>query len=47
MNTFVIALILFAVTYVLLFTLPKYRAYVALGSAVVFTIWLSFICTDV
>lgn len=47
MNTFVIALILFAVTYVLLFTLPKYRAYVALGSAVVFTIWLSFICGDV
>ena len=47
MNTFVIALILFAVTYVLLFTLPKYRAYVALGSAVVFTIWLSFICGDI
>ena len=47
MNTFVIALILFAVTYVLLFALPKYRAYVALGSAVIFTIWLSFICGDV
>ena len=41
MNTFVIALILFAVTYVLLFSLPKYRAYVALASAVVFTVWLS------
>ena len=47
MNTFVIALILFAVTYVLLFALPKYRAYVALGSAVVFTVWLTFICKDV
>jgi len=47
MNTFVIALILFAVTYVLLFALPKYRAYVALGSAAVFTVWLSFICKDV
>lgn len=47
MNTFIIALILFAVTYVLLFALPKYRAYVALGSAVIFTIWLSFICSDV
>ena len=34
-------------TYVLLFALPKYRAYVALGSAVIFTIWLSFICSDV
>lgn len=47
MSTFVIALILFAVTYVLLFALPKYRAYVALCSAVVFTIWLTFICNDV
>lgn len=47
MSTFVIALILFAVTYVLLFALPKYRAYVALGSAVVFTVWLTFICKDV
>ena len=47
MNTFIIALILFALTYVLLFTLPKYRAYVALGSAVIFTVWLSFICKDV
>ena len=47
MNTFVIALILFAVTYVLLFVLPKYRAYTALTSALIFTIWLSFLCGDV
>ena len=47
MNTFVIALILFAATYVLLFALPKYRAYVALASAVIFTVWLSFIAGDV
>ena len=47
MNTFVIALILFAVTYVLLFALPKYRAYTALTSALIFTIWLSFLCSDV
>ena len=46
MNSFIIALILFAVTYVLLFTLPKYRAYVALGSAVIFTVWLS-LSTDI
>ncbi|MBO5946420.1 MAG: arsenic transporter, partial [Clostridia bacterium] len=41
MTTFIVALILFAVMYVLLFSLPKYRAYVALASAVVFTAWLS------
>lgn len=47
MSTFVVALILFAITYVLLFALPKFRSYVALGSAVIFTIWLSLICQDV
>ena len=47
MSTFIIALILFAITYVLLFTVPKYRAYIALGSATVFTVWLSFIAKDV
>ena len=46
MSTFIIALILFAITYVLLFAFPKYRSWVALGSAIIFTIWLSFICKD-
>ena len=47
MSTFVIALIIFAITYVLLLTLPKYRAFVALGSAVIFSFWLSLLCDDV
>lgn len=47
MSTFVIAIILFAVTYVLLFSLPKWRSYIALASAVVFSIWLGLICKDV
>ncbi len=47
MTPFIIALILFAVTYVLLFALPKYRSFVALGSAVVFSVWLGFLCSDV
>ena len=47
MSTFVIAVILFAITYVLLFAFPKYRHYVALGSAVVFSLWLSLLCKDV
>ena len=47
MSPFIIAIVLFAVTYVLLFTLPKYRAYIALASAVIFSIWLSLFCADV
>ena len=47
MSTFVIAIILFAITYVLLFSLPKIRAWIALGSAVVFSLWLSLLCKDV
>ena len=47
MSTFVIALILFAITYVLLFTLPKYRHWIAFGSAVVFSLWLGLIAKDV
>ena len=47
MSTFVIALILFAVTYVLLFTLPKYRHLIAFGSAIVFSLWLGLIAKDV
>ena len=47
MTTFITAIILFAITYVLLFALPKYRAFVALGSAVVFSVWLAFFCSDV
>ena len=46
MTTFVIAIILFAITYVLLFALPKVRSWIALGSAIIFTVWLSFICQD-
>lgn len=47
MSTFVIALILFAITYVLLFTLPKYRHWIAFGSAVIFSLWLGLIAKDV
>lgn len=47
MSPFVIALILFAITYVLLFALPKLRSWVALGSAVVFSVWLGFFCQDI
>ncbi len=47
MSTFVIAIILFAVTYVLLFSLPKYRSYIALGSAIIFSLWLGLIAKDV
>jgi len=45
--TIIIALILFALTYVGLFAFPKYRAYVALGSAVIFSIWLGLINKEV
>ena len=41
MTPFIIAIILFAITYVLLFALPRYRSYVALCSAVIFSVWLS------
>ncbi len=47
MSTFVIALILFGITYVLLFSLPKYRAWIALISAIVFSVWLALFCKDV
>ena len=47
MTPFVIAIILFAITYVLLFALPKHRAWIALGSAVVFSVWLSQFCDEV
>ena len=47
MSPFVIAIILFAITYVLLFALPKFRSWIALGSAIIFTVWLSFFCKDV
>ncbi len=47
MSTFVIALILFAITYILLFAFPKYRAWIAFGSAIIFSIWLSLLCKDV
>ena len=47
MSPFIIAIILFVITYILLFTLPKARAYIALGSAVVFSVWLTFFCADI
>ena len=47
MTTFITAIVLFAVTYVLLFALPKFRAYVALGSAVIFSVWLTFFCPEI
>ena len=47
MSTFVIAIILFAITYILLFTLPKFRHWIAFGSAVVFSLWLGLIAKDV
>ena len=47
MSPFIIALILFAITYVLLFALPKYRAWVAFVSAIIFSIWLSLLCNDI
>ena len=46
MSPFAIAIILFAVTYVLLFALPKFRAITAFCSAVVFSLWLGFLCND-
>ncbi len=46
MSPFLIAIILFAITYVLLFTLPKARSYIALCSAVIFSVWLTFFCSD-
>ena len=33
-----IAIILFAMTYILLLTLPRWRAYIALGSAALFVV---------
>ena len=47
MSNFIIALILFGITYILLFTLPKYRSWIALTSAVIFSIWLTFLCNDI
>ena len=47
MSDFVIALILFVLTYALLFLLPKFRAWIALGSAVVFSCCLAFFCKDI
>lgn len=47
MSTLIIAIVLFCITYVLLLLVPKYRSWIALASAVVFSIWLSFICKDV
>ena len=45
--TTIIAVIMFALTYVLLLTLPKWRHFVALGSAVIFSLWLIFLVPEV
>ncbi len=45
--TTIIAVIMFALTYVLLLTLPKYRAFVALGSSIIFSLWLIFLTPEV
>ncbi|MBQ9085407.1 MAG: TRAP transporter large permease subunit [Clostridia bacterium] len=45
--TLVIAIVMFALTYVLLLTLSKYRAFVALGSAIIFSLWLLFLTPDI
>lgn len=37
--SFLAAVIVFAITYVLLLIFPKYRAYIALGSAIIFVFW--------
>ncbi len=47
MSTLIIAIILFVITYVLLFALPKIRSFIALGSAIAFSAWLSLLCSDV
>lgn len=47
MSTFAIALLLFGITYILLFVFSKYRHWVAFGSAVIFSLWLSLLCKDV
>ena len=39
--TLIIAIVLFAITYILLFALPKYKPYIALCSAVIFSVWLT------
>jgi len=46
-STLVIAIILFTFTYILLFAIPKFRHWIALGSAIVFSLWLALICKDV
>lgn len=47
MSSFIIALVLFGITYILLFSLPKYRAWIALCSAVIFSVWLTLFNKDV
>ena len=47
MSTVLIAIILFALTYVLLFAFPKWRSYIAFGAAVVFSVWLGLISREI
>ena len=47
MTTFIIAIILFAITYILLLTFSKFRSWIAFASAIIFSLWLSLICKDI
>lgn len=47
MPTYITALIIFGITYILLFVLPKYRSWIAFASAIIFSIWLSLFCNDI
>lgn len=47
MSMFLIAIILFAITYILLFIFPKSRHWVAFVSAIVFSLWLSLLCNEI
>lgn len=44
--SFLAAVIVFAVTYILLLALPKYRAYIALVSAIIFAVWTKISVAD-
>ena len=37
-NTQLLAVILFVITYILMLTIPKYKSYIALGTALIFII---------
>lgn len=47
METYIIALILFCITYLLLFLFSKHRHIIAFSSAIIFSLWLTLFCKDV